>query len=88
MQNQTTQYAPCPNCGQSVAKKVNFTWWGGALGPRMFTHIKCENCKTEYNGKTGKSNQTNILIYFAAGFVLAFCVCGGIAALTFFLNNQ
>jgi hypothetical protein len=54
----------------------------------MFTHIKCENCKTEYNGKTGKSNQTNILIYFAAGFVLAFCVCGGIAALTFFLNNQ
>jgi|GEM_PF-5490257 len=26
MQN-TTQYAPCPNCGQSKADNVSFTWW-------------------------------------------------------------
>jgi predicted RNA-binding Zn-ribbon protein involved in translation (DUF1610 family) len=63
MQN-TTQYAPCPKCGQSNAKKVSFTWWGGALGPRMFTHVKCPNCGPEYNGRTGKSNRTDILIYF------------------------
>jgi len=83
-----TQYAPCPKCESTTATKVKFTWWGGALGPNMFTHVKCQNCGTEYNGKTGKSNQTNILIYFLAGFVIAFCVCGGLAALGIILNNQ
>jgi predicted RNA-binding Zn-ribbon protein involved in translation (DUF1610 family) len=86
MQN-TTQYAPCPKCGQSNAKKVGFTWWGGALGPRMFTHVKCPNCGTEYNGRTGKSNRTRILIYFLASFAIAFCVCGGIAIMSALLNR-
>jgi len=58
----TTQYTPCPNCGQSNAKKVNYTWWGGMFGPNILTHVKCQNCGTQNNGKTGKSNQTNILI--------------------------
>jgi len=88
MQNQSVQYAPCPNCGSISAAKVKYTWWGGALGPSMFTHVKCDNCKTEYNGKTGKSNQTNIIIYFLAVLVIAFCVCGGLSALAFFLNNR
>jgi predicted nucleic-acid-binding Zn-ribbon protein len=87
MQN-TTQYAPCPNCGQTNAQKVNFTWWGGVLGPKMFTHVKCQNCGTEYNGKTGKSNQQNILIYFLVGMAIAFCICCGIGLLGFLLNNM
>ena len=86
MQN-TTQYAPCPQCGSTNAAKVKYTWWGGALGPAMFTHVKCNNCGTQYNGKTGKSNQNSIIIYVLTTFVLAFCVCGGFAALSFFLNN-
>ena len=87
MQN-TTHYSPCPKCGQTNANKVGFTWWGGALGPRMFTHVKCQNCGTEYNGKTGKSNQNNILIYFLVSFLLVFCICGGFAALSVILNSQ
>lgn len=83
----TTQYAPCPNCGQSNAKKVGYTWWGGALGPNMFTHVKCQNCGTQYNGKTGKSNQTNIILYFVVSFVLVFCICGGLAIFTQLMNN-
>lgn len=86
MQN-TTQYAPCPNCGQSNAKKVGYTWWGGALGPNMFTHVKCQNCGTAYNGKTGKSNQTNIILYVVISSVLVFCLCGGLTLLSQFLNN-
>lgn len=86
MQN-TTQYAPCPNCGQSNAKKISFTWWGGALGPNMFTHVKCQNCGTEYNGKTGKSNQTSILLYFLVTFVIAFCACSGLAFLSVLINR-
>jgi len=71
-QNQPAQYAACPNCGQTNATKMKFTWWGGALGPAMFTHVKCNNCKTEYNGKSGRSNQTNIIIYFRQASCLFF----------------
>ncbi|HXD10393.1 MAG TPA: hypothetical protein VN653_10050 [Anaerolineales bacterium] len=87
MQNPAA-YAPCPNCGQSNAKKVSFTWWGGALGPGLFTHVKCQNCNTEYNGKTGKTNQQNIIIYVAVSFLIAFCACGGLAALAVIMNNN
>ena len=87
MQN-TTQFAACPKCGQTNAQKVGFTWWGGALGPRLFTHVKCQNCGTEYNGKTGQSNQNNILIYFLVSFLIVFCICGGFAAISVILNSQ
>ncbi len=88
MQNQLQQYAACPKCGSTDAKKVKYTWWGGALGPSLLKHVKCNSCGTEYNGKTGRSNQTNIIIYFASIFVISFCVCGGFAALTIILNNN
>jgi len=86
MQN-PTPYAPCPKCGSTNATKVKFTWWGGGLGPNMFTHVKCQNCGTEYNGKTGKSNQTNILIYFLTTFAIVFCACGGFAVLSALMNR-
>ena len=82
------QYAPCPNCGQSTAKKVSYTLWGGALGPALMTHVKCESCGTQYNGKTGKSNQQNIILYFVVSFVIAFCVCGGFAILSYLMNSN
>ena len=87
MQN-PTQYAPCPNCRQSNAQPVKYTWWGGALGPKMMSHVKCQSCNTQYNGKTGKSNTQSIVIYNLVVFVLAFCVCGGFAALSTILQNQ
>ena len=57
------QAAPCPNCGNVYARKIEFTWWGGLIGPRMFHHVKCLQCRTPYNAKTGRSNFTAILLY-------------------------
>lgn len=65
-----SKYAPCPNCGAYGATKVGFTWWGGVLGPALMTHVKCPNCRTCYNGKTGRSNSTAIAIYTIVGLVL------------------
>jgi predicted nucleic-acid-binding Zn-ribbon protein len=84
---QLTQYAACPKCGSTNAKKVSFTWWGGALGPALFSLVKCNSCGTEYNGKTGKAARNSMLIYLAVSFLLAFCVCGGTALVSFFMNN-
>ena len=59
----TVSWAPCPKCGGRTATKVGFTWWGGALGPRVFSVVKCAGCGTKYKGKTGARLLTTILVY-------------------------
>lgn len=56
-------YAPCPFCSAVNAEKVKFTWWGGILGPKLLSAVKCLSCGKSYNGKTGKDNTSNIIIY-------------------------
>ncbi|AFY91336.1 hypothetical protein [Chamaesiphon minutus] len=68
------RYQPCPNCASEKAELISFTWWGGIVGPKMFTHVKCTQCGTTYNGKTGKSNQTAIAIYVGVSTVFAIVV--------------
>ncbi len=66
-------YAPCPECGGTTAQKVRFTWWGGVLGPKILTHVKCPRCGKAYNGKSGKENTSGLVLYTVA---LAFVVLG------------
>jgi hypothetical protein len=54
---------PCPRCRQQSAQQVRRSWWGGGLGPRLLNHVRCDYCGEEYNGKTGGSNKTAIVIY-------------------------
>lgn len=56
-------FAPCPKCNSANAEQMSFTWWGGILGPKILSHVKCRSCGATYNGKTGKDNTTNIIIY-------------------------
>jgi hypothetical protein len=63
-------YRPCPACGNTYAKQASYTWWGGALGPWLLTHVKCLQCQTWYNSKTGKSNNTAITIYIGVSAVI------------------
>ncbi len=62
-------FAPCPGCGCTYADRVGFTWWGGLIGPKMFTHVRCRNCRSCYNGKRGTWNTTNIVIYTVVGLI-------------------
>ena len=67
-------YQPCPKCTSARIKKVGFTWWGGALGPALISHVKCEDCGTTFNGKTGKSNTGAIIIYSVVTGVIALAI--------------
>jgi hypothetical protein len=60
----------CPKCGNQVASKVSFTWWGGALGPRLFSVVRCGQCRTQYNGKTGGRLTKTIIMYQGVALVL------------------
>lgn len=71
------QVAPCPECKHTRATKVHFTWWGGALGPKLFNVVQCTQCRTRFNGKTGGS-LTNVIIVYqvvscAVALVLVLC---------------
>ena len=71
-------FAPCPQCGSANSQKLRFTWWGGVLGPKILTHVKCPNCSKTYNGKTGRDNTTGIIIY---SVVVGIVVLGMVAVM-------
>ena len=57
-----SEYVACPKCG-GMSERLKFTWWGGVLGPKILSHVKCGSCGYKYNGKSGKDNRTGIIIY-------------------------
>lgn len=73
-------YVPCPRCRMPSPQAVKFTWWGGVLGPKILSHVKCQQCSLAYNGKTGKSNTTGIVIYSVV-MLAVFLVIGIVLAL-------
>ncbi len=64
----------CPRCKSTSVHRPGFTWWGGAIGPRLLSHAVCKQCGFGYNYKTGKSNSTAIGVYFGVVFVLAIII--------------
>jgi transposase-like protein len=64
-----SEFLSCPTCGSYDVKKVPFTWWGGALGPALLTHVRCQGCGTQYNGKTGRSNTAAIAVFLGVASV-------------------
>jgi transposase-like protein len=64
----------CPKCNSANVAPVKYTWWGGAIGPKMFHHTKCKDCKYTYNRKTRQPNTKNIIIYSVITLVIAFVV--------------
>jgi hypothetical protein len=65
----------CPYCSSDApGQPVGFTWWGGVLGPKLLSHVKCAACGKGYNGKTGQPNTMGIAIYSIVLGALAFAV--------------
>jgi phage FluMu protein Com len=72
------EWADCPNCGApGDATRLTWTIWGGFIGPMIINHVRCNQCGTTYNGKSGDYNTTRIIIYYAINF--------GIGLVIFFL---
>jgi hypothetical protein len=57
--------AGCYKCSSREASPVGFTWWGGVLGPKLLSHVRCAKCGAEYNAKTGQPNTAAIVVYVA-----------------------
>jgi hypothetical protein len=58
------QWADCPHCGNpGDATRIWWTMWGGLIGPAMICHVRCNECGTTYNGKSGNYNTTAITLF-------------------------
>ena len=68
------QAAPCPNCGNVYARKIEFTWWGGLIGSKIINHVECPACGARFNGKTGQDNTGAIAIYMVVVGLLSFAL--------------
>jgi hypothetical protein len=55
---------------------VGFNWWGGALGPRLFHVVRCDQCRAQYNGRTGGSLTKVIIVYQGIALVVAVALFG------------
>ena len=56
-------YASCPKCHCTDAIAVTFTWWGGLVGPKLLSHVKCTPCGTNTMGKqAGRMWRESLLI--------------------------
>lgn len=64
-------WAACPKCQASNAVPVSFTWWGGALGPKLLSVVRCLDCQTQFNGKTGQLNTKAIALYMIVVSLIA-----------------
>jgi hypothetical protein len=55
---------PCPRCGSTDVGPVPYDPMVGRHGPRAIDHIRCNACRTEYNGETGREIKSKFLRQF------------------------
>lgn len=79
-------FAPCYKCRSPYANRINWTLWGGVIGPWLLTHVRCATCGTVYNGKSGQSNTTNIVLYFVITFGVAIMIGLAVAIVPIFMS--
>jgi hypothetical protein len=78
-------YLPCPQCQARRPERVNWTWWGSYLGPRLCNQVRCRRCEYTYNGLTGGTNLGAKIVFVAVPLV---AILGIITALVFILIEQ
>jgi hypothetical protein len=56
-------FEPCPFCQHEAAQPVRFTHWGGLVGPRILSLVKCTSCGNQFNGRSGARVEKAIKVY-------------------------
>jgi DNA-directed RNA polymerase subunit RPC12/RpoP len=71
-------YVRCPSCGAKRPQRVIWTFWGSFYGPALLNHVRCTECGTKYNGRTGGSNLIPAIIFVLVPLILIFVVLGAL----------
>jgi len=80
-----TSGAPCARCHSRLAAPVDWTWWGGLLGPLLLGYVRCAECHAHYRRATGRASAGLVLLALAARVVV---VLGALALLGVYVWTQ
>jgi len=63
-------FKACPQCGSDDIQKVEYSWWGGLIGPALVHQVRCKKCGKTYGGVTGTNITNKIEIFFVIMIVV------------------
>jgi hypothetical protein len=66
----------CPACSHETAQKIRFTAWGGVIGPRLLSLVRCNGCGMQYNGKSGRRVEKAIRVYTSVALGVLILLAG------------
>jgi len=64
----------CPRCKSSDVHKVEYSWWGGLIGPGLVHQVRCKKCGLTYDGATGTNVTKRVSAYITVGLVISFII--------------
>lgn len=63
-------YKACPRCGSDDIFRVEYSWWGGLIGPNLVHQVRCKKCGKTYDGATGTNIAKRMSIYVVIMIVI------------------
>lgn len=57
------KFKACPRCSSNDIHKVEYSWWGGLIGPALVHQVRCKKCGKTYDGVTGTNITKRMSIY-------------------------
>jgi len=64
----------CPRCKSSDVHKVEYSWWGGLIGPGLVHQVRCKKCGLTYDGVTGTNITKRVSAYITVGLIISFII--------------
>lgn len=64
----------CPRCKSNDIHKVEYSWWGGLIGPGLAHQIRCKKCGMTYDGVSGTNITKRVSAYITVGLVISFII--------------
>jgi hypothetical protein len=61
----------CPRCGSGDVHKIDYSWWGGLIGPSLVHQVRCKQCGKTYEGVTGTTITKKVSTYFLVMIIIS-----------------
>ena len=64
----------CPRCKSDDVHKVEYSWWGGLIGPGLVHQVRCKKCGYTYDGATGTNISKRVGYFITALLLISFII--------------
>jgi uncharacterized membrane protein len=61
----------CPRCNSTDIHRVEYSWWGGLVGPGLVHQVRCKKCGLAYDGASGTTITRRASIYITIVLIVS-----------------